>query len=206
MWGNKHSLAYQQTHNSYHQISSNSLPNTCNTSILELSFAGVSLANTLTQWSPAFLTLRPFNPYVLVTPPHHKTILLQLHKCNVATVIKHNVNIWCAGHLICDPKSGCDPWAENLWSNPSMPAEYTEVLWRILCFRHRPLNVKPEAHSIEFLRRSSFLIKTSTSALQRTRLRKWKILESHILHKKAHIWNIWKISKINSKERTFEKI
>jgi hypothetical protein len=42
-------------------------------------------------------------PHAVVTPTHTITLLL-LHKCNFATVMNHNVNIWHAGYLIDDPE------------------------------------------------------------------------------------------------------
>lgn len=52
----------------------------------------------------AFLILRPFNtvPHVVVTA-NRKIISLLLYNCNFASVLNCNVNIWYAGHLICDP-------------------------------------------------------------------------------------------------------
>jgi hypothetical protein len=52
----------------------------------------------------ALLMLQPFNtgPHVVLTP-HHKIISLLLHNWNFATVLNHNVNIWYAENLICDP-------------------------------------------------------------------------------------------------------
>jgi hypothetical protein len=41
-------------------------------------------------------------------PPNHKIIFVATSYCKVATVENHNVNIWYAGYLICDPQGGWD--------------------------------------------------------------------------------------------------
>lgn len=48
--------------------------------------------------------LRPFDsvPHVMLTLSHNIISLLP-HNCNLATVMNRNVNIGCAGYLICDP-------------------------------------------------------------------------------------------------------
>jgi hypothetical protein len=51
----------------------------------------------------AFLTLRLFNAVLhVVWALNHSIISLLLHNCNFPIVMNHNVNIWCAGYLICD--------------------------------------------------------------------------------------------------------
>ena len=58
--------------------------------------------------------LQPFNtiPHV-VTLNNKKFFSLLLHNYNFATVTNHNINIWYAGHLICDScertLKGCQP-------------------------------------------------------------------------------------------------
>jgi hypothetical protein len=62
---------------------------------------------------PNAVTLGTF-PHAVVTL-NHNIILLLLHIYNFA-IMNHNVNIWYAKFLICDPAKGAktqDPLAEN---------------------------------------------------------------------------------------------
>lgn len=62
------------------------------------------------QWFSTFLTLWPCNtaPHVVMTP-NYKILSLLPPNCDSATAMNPNVNVWCAGHLTCNPQRGCDP-------------------------------------------------------------------------------------------------
>jgi hypothetical protein len=48
--------------------------------------------------------LWPFNTVLhVIMTPGHKIITLLLQNCNFATVMNQDVNVWNAGHLICNP-------------------------------------------------------------------------------------------------------
>ena len=58
----------------------------------------------------------PLVQFTLCWPSNHKIILLLLHVFNFATIMNHNINIWYARYMICNPQSGCVPQIENCCS------------------------------------------------------------------------------------------
>lgn len=61
----------------------------------------------LHQWFSTFLMPRPFNtvPHVVVDsqPANYFVAMKIADNCNFAIVMNHNVDIGCAGYLICKP-------------------------------------------------------------------------------------------------------
>ena len=89
-------------------------------------------------WRPAFPMPRPFNtaPHVVGTPNHKITSLL-LHNCKFASGLNHDVNIWYAGYLICNPFAVKRSWLwgykplfyRHAFKSSSLEAAAGESLW-----------------------------------------------------------------------------
>lgn len=80
--------------------------------------------------------------HVVATPVTIKLFLLPLHNCDFATVMNHNLNIWCAEYLIFNPcerviwpsQRGCGLQVENRCSRSEVSVSQRAALICLLIF------------------------------------------------------------------------
>ena len=88
---------------------------------------------------------------VLCWPPAIKILSSQLHNCNFATVINHNVNIWCARYLIFDLcEKAVWPWRGR---DPQVRTTAKPCIWEEEVGKNRKLDKPIKLQGLPWLTR-----------------------------------------------------